>query len=141
MRNISLVQPGFAATGPITAHCDSCSDCHSSTMRTARSPNSGEYLLEEPSALSISSHRLSEHPGAVQPATYVIMDNAYEGDETRQTVRDLGMTPVVPPKSNRLEPWEYDREQCKQRNEVERLFGRLKRFRRVFTRFGKLGSL
>ncbi len=29
---------------------------------------------------------------------YVIMDKAYEGDETRQTVRDLGLTPVVPPK-------------------------------------------
>jgi transposase len=32
-------------------------------------------------------------------AQYVIMDRAYEGDETRQLVRDLGMTPVVPPKT------------------------------------------
>lgn len=69
---------------------------------------------------------------------YVIMDKAYEGDETRQTVRDLGLTPVVPPKSNRVDPWEYDRERYKQRNEVERLFRRLKGFRRVFTRFDKL---
>jgi hypothetical protein len=30
------------------------------------------------------------------------------------------MIPVVPPKSNRLDPWEYDRELYKKRNEVER---------------------
>ena len=39
----------------------------------------------------------------------LLMDRAYEGDETRQLVLDLGMVPVVPPKSNRIEPWEYDR--------------------------------
>ena len=68
----------------------------------------------------------------------VIMDKAYEGDETRQLVFDLGMTPVVPPKSNRLTSWEYDREMYKKRNEVERLFRRLKGFRRIFSRFDKL---
>lgn len=68
----------------------------------------------------------------------VIMDKAYEGDETRQLVFDLGMEPVVPPKSNRLSPWEYDRELYKKRNEVERLFRRLKGFRRIFSRFEKL---
>ena len=68
----------------------------------------------------------------------VIMDKAYEGNETRQLVMDLGMEPVVPPKSNRLTPWEYDRELYKKRNEVERLFRRLKGFRRIFSRFDKL---
>ena len=71
-------------------------------------------------------------------ATYVIMDRAYEGDETRQLVWDLGLLPVVPPKSNRREPWDYDRRLYKKRNEVERLFRRLKGFRRIFTRFDKL---
>ena len=70
--------------------------------------------------------------------TQVIMDKAYEGDETRQLVFDLGMTPVVPPKSNRLSVWEYDREIYRKRNEVERLFRRLKGFRRIFSRFDKL---
>ena len=66
------------------------------------------------------------------------MDRAYEGNETRQLALDLGFIPVVPPKSNRLEPWEYDREMYKRRNEVERLFRRLKGFRRIFSRFEKL---
>jgi transposase len=66
------------------------------------------------------------------------MDRAYEGDETRQLVLDLGLTPVVPPKSNRLNPWVYNKDIYKRRNEVERLFRRLFRFRRVFSRFDKL---
>ena len=69
---------------------------------------------------------------------HVLMDRAYEGNETRQLVLDLGFIPVVPPKSNRLDPWEYDREMYKRRNEVERLFRRLKGFRRIFSRFEKL---
>ena len=73
--------------------------------------------------------------------TYVIMDRAYEGDETRQLVRELGCIPVVPPKSNRREPWEYDRPRYKQRNEVERLFRRLKGFRRIFSRYDKLDAV
>lgn len=66
------------------------------------------------------------------------MDRAYEGDQTRQLALDLGYIPVVPPKSNRLSPWEYDHVTYRKRNEVERLFRRLKGFRRIFSRFDKL---
>ncbi len=66
------------------------------------------------------------------------MDKAYEGDETRQLAIALGYVPVVPPKENRLHPWDYDKELYKRRNEVERLFRRLKAFRRIFSRFEKL---
>jgi transposase len=66
------------------------------------------------------------------------MDRAYEGDATRQLVVELGYVPVVPPKHNRLTPWTYDRALYTRRNEIERLFRRLKGFRRIFTRFEKL---
>lgn len=66
------------------------------------------------------------------------MDRAYEGNETRQLALDLGFIPVVPPMKTRIEPWEYDREMYKRRNEVERLFRRLKGYRRIFSRFEKL---
>ena len=66
------------------------------------------------------------------------MDRAYEGDETRQMVLDLGLEPVVPSKLNRLVKWDYDRTVYKRRNEVERLFRRLKGYRRIFSRFEKL---
>ena len=71
----------------------------------------------------------------------VVMDRAYEGDQTRQLVLDLNLEAVVPPKINRLNPWEYDREIYKRRNEVERLFRRLKAFRRIFSRFEKLDAM
>ncbi len=71
-------------------------------------------------------------------ARAAIMDRAYEGDQTRQLALDLHLEPVVPPKVTRLNPWEYDRELYKRRNEVERLFLRLKGFRRIFSRFDKL---
>ena len=68
----------------------------------------------------------------------LVMDRAYEGDETRQLALDLGFEPVVPPKSNRLNPWQYNEQIYKRRNEIERLFRRLKGFRRIFSRFEKL---
>jgi transposase len=68
----------------------------------------------------------------------LVVDRAYEGDETRQLVMELNMIPVLPPKSNRKDPWDYDRALYKKRNEVEPLFRRLKGFRRIFSRFEKL---
>lgn len=79
--------------------------------------------------------------GVMPEGLPMLMDKAYEGNETRQLVLSLGMVPVVPPKSNRLHPWEYDRALCKKRNEIERLFRRLKGFRRIFSRFEKLDVL
>lgn len=68
----------------------------------------------------------------------LIMDRAYEDDETRGLAVGLGSRPVVFPKSNRLVLWVYDKAMDKRRNEIERLFRRLKGFRRVFSRFDKL---
>jgi transposase len=45
---------------------------------------------------------------------------------------------VVPPKSGRLHLWSYDKALYRRRNEIERLFGRLKGFRRIFSRYDKL---
>ena len=69
------------------------------------------------------------------------MDRACEGNETRQLALRLGFEPVLPPLKSRLDPWIYDRELYKRRNEVERLFRRLKGFRRIFSRFEKLDVL
>ena len=68
----------------------------------------------------------------------LIMDRAYEDNETRQLALEFNYIPVVPPKSNRLDPWQYDRALYRKRNEIERLFRRLKGFRRIFSRFDKL---
>ena len=69
---------------------------------------------------------------------YLLMDKAYEGERTRNKALEKGFVPVVPPKSNRRDPWEYDKERYKGRNKIERYFLRLKRFRRIYTRYDKL---
>src|SRR5438132_5128412 len=76
--------------------------------------------------------------GAPNRPMHLLMDRAYEGNETRQLALDLGFIPVVPPKQNRVTAWEYNRAMYKRRNEIERLFRRLKGFRRIFSRFEKL---
>ena len=48
---------------------------------------------------------------------------------------------MVPPLRTRVDPWEYNREMYKRRNEIERLFRRLKGFRRIFSRFEKLDAV
>lgn len=66
------------------------------------------------------------------------MDRAYEDEATRQATLNSGFIPAVPPKRNRKEPWDYDKELYKRRNEIERYFRRLKRFHKVFTQYDKL---
>ena len=71
----------------------------------------------------------------------LIMDRAYEGNETGQLALDLGLSPVVPPLSTRIDPWTYSKAWYRRRNEIERLFRRLKGFRRIFSRFDKLDTM
>jgi len=69
---------------------------------------------------------------------HLLTDRAYEGNETRRLAFDLGFIRVVPPKSTRVDPWKYKKALYRRRNEIERLFRRLKGFRRIFSRFEKL---
>ncbi|MER2557706.1 MAG: transposase, partial [Candidatus Competibacter denitrificans] len=69
---------------------------------------------------------------------HAAMDKAYDSNAIRAKLDAKGITPVIPPKSNRLEIVVYDQERYKQRNKVERLFNKLKQFRRVATRYEKL---
>ena len=69
---------------------------------------------------------------------YLLMDRAYEDDKTRVLALNQGFSPIVPPKKNRKKPWNFNSELYKLRNQVERFFLRLKRFRRIFTRYDKL---
>ena len=71
----------------------------------------------------------------------LLMDGAYQGDETRALARKLGYKPVVPPNPQRRKPWELDKPLYKRRNEVERLIRRIKGFRRIFTRYDKLDAM
>ena len=84
---------------------------------------------------------LLETVGKQRVLTPLIMDMAYQDNITQYIAQMLKFDPVVPPKSTRLHPWEYDKELYKLRNQVERLFRLIQGFRRVFCRFEKLDSM
>ena len=67
----------------------------------------------------------------------VIADKGYESNRVLAFIRDQGAEAVIPPKSNRRVPWEYDRELYKQRNLIERAFNKLKQWRRIATRYDR----
>lgn len=69
------------------------------------------------------------------------MDRAYSSRKMREVAAMFGYEPVVPPKKTFKEQWAYDKELYKRRNEIERFFQHLKRFRRIFTRYDKLDVL
>lgn len=79
--------------------------------------------------------------GPTSRPIHLLMDRACESNETRQLALDLGFVPVVPPTRTCLDPREYDREMYQRRNEVERLFRRLKGYRRIFSRFERLDAM
>lgn len=67
------------------------------------------------------------------------MDRTCERNKTRAVSKELGYNLAVPSKKNRLDPWEYDWENSiKRKNENERFFRRIKRFRQILTRYNKL---
>lgn len=68
----------------------------------------------------------------------LLMDAAYGDNAMLRLAHDHGFTPVVPPNQTRRCTWDYDRQLYRLRNRVERLFRRLKAWRRVFTRHDKL---
>jgi transposase len=64
-------------------------------------------------------------------------DKGYDSDEIRDDLAKRGIEPVIPPRSNRKEPIDYDRDAYKRRNLIERCVNRLKQFRRIATRYEK----
>jgi putative transposase len=68
---------------------------------------------------------------------HVLGDTAYDGDETRWLVKRLKAKACIKPHKNRVVKKRYDKERYKNRNLVERFFGRIKQFRRVATRYEK----
>lgn len=56
-----------------------------------------------------TGRRLIESLGQTSRPVHLLVDRAYEGNETRQLALDLGSISVVPPSRKRLDPWEYDR--------------------------------
>ena len=72
---------------------------------------------------------------------FFLADKAYDIDSFRQALTEDGINVVIPSKKNRLNPTDYDRTIYKERNIVERFFQKIKRFRRIATRYDKTARM
>ena len=68
----------------------------------------------------------------------LIADKAYDSAELRLWLKDRGTKPVIPNRSNRKQPFTFNRRLYKERRRIENAFGRLKDFRRIATRYDRL---
>jgi len=84
-------------------------------------------------------HLLGAVPAGV-PVRYGVADTAYDSAAVRAALRGRGAEAVIPSNPRRKEPIAHDAEVYRQRNRVERLVGKLKQFRRIATRYEKLGE-
>lgn len=67
----------------------------------------------------------------------VLADTAYDSDENRAYCAEHGIEAVIPSHPGRVKPAEMDEEIYRDRNKIERFFGRLKQYRRLATRYEK----
>jgi transposase len=69
---------------------------------------------------------------------YLLADRGYAADPLGAALAARGTSAVIPPRRKRRQPRPYDPVRYAQRQAIERLFSRLKQFRRVATRYDKL---
>jgi putative transposase len=74
--------------------------------------------------------------GELRPKA-LIADKGYDSDPWRDTLRKRGIEPVIPYRRSRLEQPEIDNNLYADRNKIERLWHRLKNYRRIATRYDK----
>jgi len=67
----------------------------------------------------------------------LLADRAYDATKLRDWLTERGCEPVIPPNPTRKHPHSYDKVAYRDRNLVERMFCRLKDFRRIATRYDK----
>jgi transposase len=85
---------------------------------------------------------LAEAAEAVGRVDEVLADKGFDSDAIRGAILEgHDALPVIPNRANRTDPWPWDEEMAeayKERNRIERAFGKAKQFRGFATRYEKL---
>lgn len=74
---------------------------------------------------------------ALPPSAELVADKGYDSQTLREWLEARGTRPVIPPRKNRKIQYDYDKGIYRQRNVIERMFCRLKDWRRIATRFDR----
>ncbi|MEO9515962.1 MAG: IS5 family transposase [Paracoccaceae bacterium] len=96
-----------------------------------------------PVGLFITAGQVSDYTGAaalmngLPEAEWLLADRGYDADWFRDTLIEKGTKPCIPGRKSRKKTIKYDKRRYKRRNRIERMFGRLKDWRRVSTRYDR----
>ena len=87
--------------------CRRCSNGHNVCSLSGQASDAGE------------GRELLGGIGPLPAPLYLILDQAYEDNTTLQLALDCGYLPVIPPRHNRLRPWQYDKALYRKRDEID----------------------
>ena len=96
-----------------------------------------------PIRLFVTAGQVSDYTGArallssLPAADWMIADRGYDADWFREALKDKGIRPCIPGRKQRKKTVKHDKRRYKRRNRIEILFGRLKDWRRVATRYDR----
>ncbi|TKW63209.1 MAG: IS5 family transposase [Paracoccus denitrificans] len=91
----------------------------------------------------MSAGHVSDYTGAaallssLPKAGWMLADRGYDADWFRESLKNKGIKVCIPGRKPRKKPVIYDKRRCKLRNRIEIMFGRLKDWRRVATRYDR----
>ena len=89
----------------------------------------------------LTEGQMSDHNGAslllsaLPRAKELLADKGYDSNWFRAALTERGITPCIPPRKNRNIQYHYDKDLYRQRHKIENVFGRIKDWRSVATRY------
>ncbi|WP_438671752.1 IS5 family transposase [Pseudogemmobacter sonorensis] len=96
-----------------------------------------------PDPLLMTAGQISDYTGAaallgsLPKAEWLLADRGHDADWFRDALKDKGIKPCIPGRKSRSRPVKHDKRRYKRRNRIEIMFGRLKDWRRVATRYDR----
>ena len=97
----------------------------------------------KPLAMLLSEGQMSDHTGtkllypSLPPAGTLIADKGYDSEEFREALAARNIKACIPPKRNRKIQHAFDKQIYKTRHKIENMFGKLKDWRRISTRYDR----
>ena len=95
----------------------------------------------------MTAGQVSDHSGAaallssLPKAEWLRADRGYDADWFRDALKDKGIRPCIQGRTSRGKPIKHDKRRYKRRNRIEIMFGRLKDWRRVATRYDRCSKV
>jgi len=96
-----------------------------------------------PRCLFLAAGQTSDHTGAaallssLPPTKALLADRGYDADWLHDALADRKIKACIPPKSNRKLQTPHDKALYRKRHKIENMFGKLKDWRRIHTRYDR----